>query len=175
MTEWNHDKDWSDKYLTSVKEILGRLLIGPAPIEDDQKRNTDLIVLKMDAVRIGCRIRRLHHYARYGEQFTVRSERPSGTKTELAKIIEGWGDYLFYAFAAHEGPILHAWTLIDLRAFRLWLSRQLVRNKGVLPGALIPNADGSSEFRAFHLSDVDPSVIKERMVPYDAKPLQVSA
>jgi hypothetical protein len=162
MIDWTDDKSWSDKYLDSVKEILGRLLIGAANAEEDQLHNTDLIVLKMDTVRIACRIRRFTYFSLYNNEFTVRTGRPNGTKTELAKIIEGWGDYLFYAFASPEGPSLHAWTLIDLHPFRLWLSRQLVVNKGEIPGKIIKNTDGSSTFRAFSLANIDPAAIIER-------------
>lgn len=40
-----------------IKSVLGMRLIGEPPIEEDRERNTDLIVLKMEAVRVGCRIR----------------------------------------------------------------------------------------------------------------------
>ena len=60
--------------------------------KEDAERNTDLIVLKLDAVRIACRVRNHEYITRYGDEFTIRAERPSGVKTELAKIIDGWGD-----------------------------------------------------------------------------------
>lgn len=149
MQVWQVDKQWSDTFLPEIKSILGRTFIGPAPIEEDQERNTDLIVLKMDAIRIACRIRRYEYWERYGAQFTIREARPTGTKTELAKIIEGWGDYLFYGFSDESEEGLHAYAIADLKVFRLWFMRQLAQRAGQLPGLARDNQDGSSQFRAF--------------------------
>jgi len=52
MNGWTSDKAWSDQYMPAIKRILGEHLIGAAPQEDDQERNTDLIVLRMEAVRL---------------------------------------------------------------------------------------------------------------------------
>lgn len=146
---WRGDKQWSDQFLPEVKQILGLHLIGEAPIEEDQERNTDLIVLRLDAVRVGCRIRRADPYLQlYPDEFTIRTSRPRGTKTELAKIIEGWGDFFFYGFGGDNGALAR-WGLGDLRVFRLWFNSQLVRNNGRVPGQEKRNGDGSSEFRAF--------------------------
>ena len=155
MKSWEEDKRWSDNYLTDIKRILGEHLIGEPPVEEDQERNTDLMVLKMDAVRIGCRLRRFFpHYERYNHQFTIRAGRPSGYKTELTKIIEGWGDYFFYGFTNEKDTELYAWGLADLKTFRLWFNRQLVINKGGIPGEPQNNNDGSSSFIAFNWWDM---------------------
>jgi len=81
---WETDKKWSDRYLPEIKSILGRCLIAEPPIEEDQERNTDLMVLRLDAVRIGCRIRKAGYLEKYGDEFTIRTSRPSGAKTELS-------------------------------------------------------------------------------------------
>lgn len=154
MNGWESDKAWSDKYVPRIKEILGTHLIGPAPKEDDQERNTDLIVLKMDPVRIGCRIRRPEYADRYIDEFTIRSGRPSGIKTELTKIIEGWGDYFFYGFAADDVGELKAWGLGKLSVFRLWFNRTICLNGGRVPGSPQLNRDGSSGFLAFSWCDL---------------------
>lgn len=148
MNGWENDKKWSDQFLPEIKAILGVHLIGEPPLEEDQERNTDLIVLKMDAVRIGCRIRRSKYLKLYSDEFTIRAGRPSGTKTELTKIIEGWGDYFFYAFA-EESTGLAKWLLCDLKVFRLWYNRQLFQ--GDKPGMGKNNNDGSSNFLAFKI------------------------
>lgn len=137
-----------------MKRILGEYLIGEPPLEEDAERNTDLIVLHMDAVRIGCRVRRHEYLRRYGNEFTIREGRPSGIKTELAKIVEGWGDYFLYAFADQDAQRLVKWTLGDMKVFRLWFNRQLVIRRGAVPGFSKPNNDGSSNFRAFQVSDL---------------------
>ena len=160
MKGWVADKVWTDALLPDVKAILGRYLIGAAPVEEDQQRNTDLIVLTMSAVRIACRIRRFPYLARYPFEFTVRAGRPSGMKTELAKILEGWGDYLFYGFADANGESLASWVLGDLKVFRLWFHRgTAMLPPGQCPGEEQTNADHSSSFRAFRLPDLPPDFI----------------
>ncbi len=134
MTVWEKDKRWSDIFLLEIKQILGSQLIGEPPVEEDQKRNTDLIVLKMDSVRIACRVRRFKYHNRYSDEITIRAGRPSGIKTELTKIIEGWGDYFFYGFADDSEEKLVAWRLCDLKVFRLWFNRTIIKNGGVMPG-----------------------------------------
>lgn len=150
---WKAEKAWSDKFLVDIKRILGEYLIGEPPREEDAERNTDLMVLRMDAVRIGCRVRRHKYYAAYNGEFTIRAGLPSGAKTELTKIIEGWGDYFFYGFANEGQTGLHAWALADLKAFRLWFNRYLVLNNGRVPGKEQGNTDGSSTFIAFSWKD----------------------
>lgn len=150
MRGWQSDKRWSDTFLPEIKAILGVHLIAEPPIEEDQSRNTDLIVLRLDAVRVGCRIRRADRYIdRYADEFTIRTSRPNGNKTELAKVIEGWGDYFFYGFGDAQAGNLVQWGLGDLRVFRLWFNRYMAHNGGRLPGIEKQNTDGSSEFRAF--------------------------
>jgi len=151
MIGWEDDKKWSDQFLPEIKSILGRYLISEPPIEEDQERNTDLMVLKMDAVRIGCRMRRIENLC-YANEFTIRAGRPSGIKTELAKIIEGWGNYFFYGFG--EEGVLYKWTLADLNVFRLWFSEYVRDNKGKQPGTGKENHDRSSGFLAFQWSDL---------------------
>ena len=99
MNEWKADKRWSDRFLPQIKQILGLHLIDEPPVEEDMRHNTDLIVLRLDAVRVACRVRKYQYYLEYTDEFTVRERRPSGERTELAKIIQGWGDYMLYGFA----------------------------------------------------------------------------
>lgn len=159
MKHWQRDKAWSDRFLPEIKQTLGLYLIGEPPIEEDAERNTDLMVLRMDAVRIACRVRQSKYVQQFGDEFTIRSSRPSGVKTELAKIIEGWGDYFFYAMCQPDAVSLERWVLGDLRVFRVWHSRQLVLNKGQAPGQLCHNRDGSSSFRAYKVTDIRGFVI----------------
>jgi len=147
MNGWTEDKKWSDMFLPEIKKILGLYLIGePKNPEEDQLRNTDLIVLKMDAVRIGCRIRRKEYLKTYEDEFTIRCGRPSGIETELTKIIAGWGDYFFYGFGCEGTKKLLRWTLADLKTFRLCFMRNLYNGEKI---EKIPNKDNSSNFIAF--------------------------
>jgi hypothetical protein len=154
VKNWKKDKTWSDRFLPEMKRILGEHLIGEPPVEEDAERNTDLIVLKMDAVRIGCRVRKHAYLAPYGGEFTIRAGRPSGAKTELTKIIEGWGDYFLYGFSDPEEKRLCQWMLGDMKVFRLWFNRRLARNGGQSPGKAQNNRDGSSDFRAFSIREL---------------------
>jgi len=150
MNDWHTDKRWSDRFLPEIKRILGETFIGEAPAEDDAVRNTDLIVLRLRELRFACRVRKHHYMERYRDEFTIRSGRTSGNKTELAKIAEGWGDYLFYGFCDESEQRLAWWCIIDLNAFRTWFVRELLANdKGVLPGEGRDNGDGRSSFRCF--------------------------
>ncbi len=154
MNGWKQDKRWSDKFLPEIKSILGMHLISEPPIEEDAEHNTDLMVLKLDSIRIGCRIRKNQYLDGYGNEFTIRSGRPSGVKTELTKIIEGWGDYFFYGFCNKSEDSLVLWHLADLKVFRLWFNTMLAKNKGISPGVGKDNTDGSSSFRAFRWNDI---------------------
>lgn len=152
MKAWERDKSASDVYLKEIKQIIGAHLIGEPPVEEDQERNTDLIVLRMDAVRIACRVR-THDYLNkmnYRNEFTVRSSRPSGCKTELRKVIEGWGDYMFYGFGAADCSRLVCWNLLDLKVFRSAFFDMGL--KGRVPSP-ISNYDKSSSFIPFAISD----------------------
>jgi hypothetical protein len=154
---WQADKAKTDRLLPAVKRILGEYLIAAAPFEEDAERNTDLIVLRLEAVRIGVRIRSAAYWENpnYRQQFTIRAGRPGGVKTELTKIIEGWGDYFFYGFANTDYSGLLAYMLGDLNVFRLWYSTQLAHlPPGKTPGVRIPNHDGSSDFCVFDVQQL---------------------
>ena len=156
MNDWKTDKAASDLLLPNIKAILGQCLIGEPPVEEDQKRNTDLIVLRLAPVRVACRVRKFEYMSEYRDEFTIRTGRPSGAKTELAKIVEGWGDYLFYGFASECGQSLAAWFIGDLAVFRDWYSKQ---NNSEVPGTLHYNRDQSSAFRAFCVTELPDAFI----------------
>jgi len=160
-TKWTDDKRWSDRFLPEIKGILGRELIYAAPLEEDACRNTDLIVLKFDSVRIACRVRRPGYATDYANQFTIRCSRPSGTTTELEKIVAGWGDYFFYGFSDSDEARLAAWLLGDLRVFRAWYVHTLAYTKE-MPGTTIPNRDNSSNFKAFNIDELPSDFIIAR-------------
>lgn len=149
MKNWGKNKKWSDKFLPEIKRNLGEHLIGEPPIEEDQRRNTDLIVLKLEAVRIGCRVRRNVYLEQYADEFTIRAGLPSGNETELSKILAGWGNYFFYGFCDKEELKLAKWILGDLNVFRLWFNRKLKKDAGKVPGISKNNIDNSSFFLAF--------------------------
>lgn len=156
MSHWIIGKNWSDQFLPQIKGILGLHLIGEPPEKEDQEHNTDLMVLNMAAVRIGCRVRRTSYMESYRREFTIRSSWPSGAKTELAKIVEGWGDYFFYGFG--DDNALAAYTLLDLKGFRLVYHDMIkTRNFNFKIKRNMGGADSS--FHVFQWSDFKDSII----------------
>ena len=126
--------------------------------------NTDFRVLTMGRdLRVGCRIRSHDYFERYPDEFTIRSNRPSGASTELRKIVEGWGTHLFYGFASGDAKSLASWFIGDLNVFRGWFTTQLA--KGRNPWKINNNADGSSKFHAFGIGD-----LPERFVIAQGRP-----
>lgn len=118
------DREWSDKYLPAVKRIIGPLLLEPAPLEEDNLRATDLIILKARDLRIACRIRRPGYANKYPFDFTLRSKRDSGSETEMTKIVNGFGDWLFYGHASAECFGIERYMVVDLAAWRAHLIRK---------------------------------------------------
>lgn len=156
---WQDQKRWSDRFLPEIKSILGMHLMAEPPREEDAERNTDLMVLRMDAVRIGCRVRKYKYLDRYADEFTIRAQSKFGNKTEITKIIEGWGDYFFYGFCDAQEKKLSQWALCDLKVFRLWFGRETYRLPGkAMPGVTMPNADGT-KLQAFKFSDLPPEFV----------------
>ena len=149
--------------MPEIKKILGEHLISEPSAEEDAKHNTDLIVLRLEAVRIACRIRKHKYLKEYGDEFTIRSARQSGAKTELTKIIEGWGDYFFYGFSDEREECLQQWILGDLKYFRLYINRELIKNKGIMPGFQRQNQDGSSSFYTFKYNEIPEFVISSKI------------
>ena len=159
---WEREHAWSRRFLPEMKRIIGEHLIVEAPVEEDEQRNTDLVVLRLDAVRVACRVRQFHYLARYGDEFTIRAGRQNGNETELQKVIAGWGHYILYAFADERDERLAAWILGDLNKFRTYWSMRLVLDKGRLPGFEKHNGDGSSSFRSFKVAALPSSFVVAR-------------
>jgi hypothetical protein len=150
-------------FLPAIKKRLGYYLISEAPMEEDMKHNTDLMVLMLKPYRIACRIRTPKYYEKYPTEFTIRSDRPSGTKTELAKMLEGWGDYIFYGFGDPDTKMLIAWFIGNFNVFRAWWNQCEV--KGYTPGFEMHNPDGSSSFRVFNTKEMPKDFIIGRQTP----------
>lgn len=154
---FRRDFDWQMKFLPAIRNIVGPLLLEPAPFEVDAKEATDLLVLRARDMRIGCRVRRAGYAERYPWEFTIRSHRDSGAKTELNKIVEGWGDWLFYGHAEHDDlPSLCRWFLVDLHALRA----HLIRDQKACVPAKHSNGDGT-HFVAFDVRRFphDPAIL----------------
>ncbi|AXI48503.1 hypothetical protein C1J03_22400 [Sulfitobacter sp. SK012] len=79
------------------------------------------MMLEARDMRVAARIRRPGYAQRNPHQFTIRSAVASGRQTELSKIVNGNGDWMFYGHSNAAQTGLDAWWLIDLRAFRAGL------------------------------------------------------
>ena len=153
MSDFREDYDWQLQFVPRIQQIVGPLLIVPAPVELDTKQATDMIVLCARDMRIACRIRRPGFARLYPDQFTIRAKRDNGAVTELSKIIDGWGDWLFYGHASLMDPEFDfsLWYLIDLSAFR----SHAIQHKEVLRPEKRSNGDGT-HFLAFDIRRFPP-------------------
>ena len=155
QTSFDVDFQWGQRFLDEVIQIIAPIILRPAPYEDDAFRNTDLMVLNAaNESRIGVRIRRPDYWPQYADEFTIRSGRHNGTKTELRKILEGWGRYFFYGIADDAEEHLRCYFLGDLNVFRGYFVDHVVRYSGAVPGVEKSNHDGSSVFRVFKIADM---------------------
>ena len=128
MTTYSENRAWSDRYIPQIKRLIGCHLMIEAPPELDCVEATDLIIFTARDKRIAARVRRPGYMQQYRHEFTIRSRLDTGQKTEYAKIIDGFADWMFYGHAADgDRPIILVWMLIDLHHFRAALIR---RNNG---------------------------------------------
>jgi hypothetical protein len=151
--KWEQEKKWSDRFIPEIKSILGQCLMRCGDIEEDAMENTDLITLILDPVRVACRVRR-NKYLQYIGEFTVRAALPTGVPTELEKILDGYGDLLFYGFCDTAEQALVYWRLLDLDVFR-----DVYRHPLGYTGEPRTNTDRSSDFRAFRINRFPASLV----------------
>lgn len=151
---YKSDKRWSDRFLPEIKTRIAQHLLIEADEEEDQYRNTDLRILIARDLRIACRIRR-PQWVSNANEFTLRTERPkSGNKTELQKVLDGFGDYFFYGISDIREIGLAYWRFCDLNVFRKFWAAHLAHYNGKMPGWLKANKDGSSTFRVFRYESI---------------------
>lgn len=139
---------WSDTFIPQIKRIVGPQLMSVTPAEIDCKQAADLWVFTARDMRIAARVRR-NEYLKWKYQFTIRAKLDSGFETELSKIVNGWGDWMFYAFADEEARQFACWWLIDLHAFRAALIREAMNGAKIIAENR-SNSDGT-HFKAFDL------------------------
>jgi hypothetical protein len=148
MSGYSSDRQWSDLMIPQIKQIVGPFLLETSSFDVDAKQATDLIVFTARDMRIAARVRRPGYAERYPYEFTIRCKRDSGAETELSKIVNGWGDWLFYGHADASNWIAR-WFLIDLHAFRAALIR-CAMNGASLKVTEKANGDGTY-FKSFDL------------------------
>ena len=117
MNIYQTNRNWSDQFLPQIKRIVGSHLLETSPDPLDWHQATDLLMLDARDMRIAARVRRPGYATQYPHQFTIRSRVASGAETELSKIVNGKGDWLFYGHANASQTAIDSWYLIALRAF----------------------------------------------------------
>jgi len=147
------DRAWSDKFIPRIKQIIGSKLIDVSSFKVDTQQATDLIVMNVANLQIAARLRRPGYVKEYGNEFTVRCERSSGVKTEFVKIMEGFGDWMFYGHVNELETDIIRWFIIDLEAFRT-----AVRG-GLAPCLVKTNTDGETTFMVFHIKRIPENCI----------------
>lgn len=138
---------WSQRFLPAVRGIVGPFLLHQASWTQDVKEASDLVVFECGAHRIAVRVRSYGWADRAPHEFTVRSRSQYGSKTELHKIEEGMGDWLFYGHAHQAKTEFVRWMIVNLASFRAHLIRQ--HQHRIVPREF-QNLDGSR----FHVYDV---------------------
>ncbi|MDQ7264070.1 hypothetical protein NM680_19960 [Paracoccus sp. PS-1] len=141
-TAYSINRHWSDRFIPEIRRIVGAHLLRVAPDYLDTRHATDLLMLDGRDMRIAARVRRHGYAGRYPYDFTIRSRLPSGNPTELAKIVNGEGDWLFYGHANAAGTGFDLWWLLDLRAFRAGLIRHASNGYPISSGDRM-NTDGT--------------------------------
>lgn len=141
-TPYDLDRKWSDHWLPLVKQTLALYCIVETPDEIDRKQAADLMTI---ARRIAVRLRRAGFLDAYRYEFTIRSRRDNGAGVELPKVLQGYGDWMFYAHADEQNGRLALWWLVDLHAFRIAISGDHPIRSGEKP-----NGDGT-HFRWYDL------------------------
>ena len=151
MSDYNKDRSWSDMFIPEIKRIVGPHLLDVAPFEIDAKRAADLIILRARDLNIACRVRRKGFLPAFAYEFTIRSARDSGADTELKKMVNGFGDWMFYGHAKEDHLTYFArWMLIDLSAWRAHLIMRTQKRLSISDLDEIPNRDGTF-FRPFDI------------------------
>jgi hypothetical protein len=149
------DRAWAERFMPEVRAIVGPRLLVPSELEQDRAEATDLIVLRARDMRIGVRMRRTAYLNQYPFDFTIRRQRDNGARTEMDKIIDGWGDWLFYGVAAPDDTI-GRWWLVDLNSWR----SQMIRSQGRAGKPVTKkNGDGRTRFTAFNLECFKPGIL----------------
>lgn len=132
---YNTRRNWSDKQLSRVKNVLAQRFIVVSNFKQDTEQGIDLIV---PALTFGVRLRQMK-YANY-KDFTLRSSSGSDS-SEYDKLLAGVGpDFLLYGYT--DGADIMSGYLIDVQAWRT-----AVKLGEAVPDSRM-NKDGSS-FVAF--------------------------
>lgn len=116
MNKYTTNKAWADQYTEQVIALLVSnaahiVKVEVAPQYQDSHNATDMIIQVVGGC-VAVRIRRDTER----RDLTIRATLPSGAKTELQKIREGFANWYLYAWT-QSGQICE-WILVDLNRLR---------------------------------------------------------
>lgn len=139
MNPYRTNRRFGDLFMDEAKKVLGLFVCVPANLNLDTQHATDFTIIQVNP-HIAFRVRETKYQEKYGNQFTIRYQVPSGQDTEFQKIMQGKADWLLYCFG-EENPFPHftKWTLLDLSAFRY----HMTHNQDQINWGVRCNNDGS--------------------------------
>lgn len=138
-----HDFDTNQAYeqlhVAGVSQILkGNAMyianVELATKEADTRQATDM-VFKITGGDIAVRVRRYKSHRDKFRDLTIRAMTKGGGKTEIQKLLEGFGDWYLYAWANKQDELTE-YMLLDIPAIRSSGLLEKKRKK-------IPNGDGT--------------------------------
>ena len=170
MSVYDHRREWSDRFIPHIKEIVGPQLLETSSTFEDVHHVTDFCVLGMESKRVACRVRQACYANRYPHDITLRtSTKGSHTQTEFQKVVAGWGDIMFYGFQSPEDPDrIGRWVLGDMNALRQHLYERAAQG---VPLEYRDNYDGST-FVVINYRDV-PNFVVGISHPVPVTPLEL--
>ena len=174
---YKSERKFSDRFLPEVtrklESCLGVCGLKVAPKEEDVHHATDLMTVGNESIRVGVRIRRNYAWLNFLNDFTIRSRLDTGSKTELSKILDGWGDYLFYGFAGECESKVVDYHIINLKHFRAWAKQDTsiidfggfcsYRETPFSSFGEVPNGDGTY-FVPYDVRKINPVIIKKTTI-----------
>jgi hypothetical protein len=114
---------WSDGHMTKVKVAIANEVLRTASDHLDMKEATDLEWVSptgFGRLHIAVRLRKHSYFERYKNEITIRCKSRYDCETELAKILQGRGDLIFYAFLNEQEDDFLKYTIGDLQVLRQW-------------------------------------------------------
>ena len=135
MSNFDKQFSWQAGYIDEVVRLIAPYIITLSRPEVDKNENGDLEIVFPRNGTVGVRLRK-EGAAKFAGQVTFRSRSMYGGKTEITKIIEGYGDYFFYGHVSPTGVIWH-WYLLNLNEVRAAFTRR----SSMLRRPQIPNGD----------------------------------
>jgi hypothetical protein len=139
MSGYDHDIKLERVFAKRIKGILGCCFIGQ-DVKHDLTQATDFEIFTVKPFTVAARLRRYDAWLKYPQDFTIRWSRPSGVPTEIDKIRQGFGNYLFYGFVNEQENKIIQYLIGDLDTFRQ------VNQK---PLCVLPNDPHDSDLAVF--------------------------